>query len=266
MDESDSFKDKLKKRIKQYKKSILAIISIGLFIFSEKDTILISIKEYFAPNISMSIVPEKDFQKHGAASYRYEYLLDGAKGVQHINNDYDIKHLSNGVPISRFSCNNKLSDLYRLTIIIQNTGGNTAKNFKLSTWFSSVEDNRPVDPYVRIIHADSDGLSVPYLYQHLSEREINELLPSCIRDGIESKKEFPKRKFDLIKSTYHDLGLTRDVAIFEGTLEAHLLQNVVFLIQIPHDISKFAVIMDLECPDCKFSFKTATYGQLVVME
>ena len=70
----------------------------------------------------------------------------------------------------------------------------------------------------------------------------------------------------LTRDTYQALGLTRDLIILDGTLEAHLFQAATLLIAAPESLNQFATVFHVECENCSFFYKTISYGEVVALQ
>lgn len=237
----------------------LSLLTYGAI--NHQEDIIKFIKQIYQPNILISVIPtnKDEFQAFSQASLMFETKLKHNKTLIRLGSDADVLQLFKNyepIKIRPFSCNGKQSVLYELAIAIQNQGDNTAKNNNLTVWFSSSDISHP-DPEIRMAYVAGDGLDTDYQYQQDSDIS----LPSCIKLSENTKKE--KKKFDLVQSAYREVGLTRDVTILKGSLEAHLFQVAILLIKVPTSISKFAVIVDVDWLDCEWGYKTNTYGQLL---
>ena len=71
---------------------------------------------------------------------------------------------------------------------------------------------------------------------------------------------------ELMRETYKELGLTRDMVILKGTLEAQLFQVAVLLVAVPAESSNFAVVFNIDCSNCKWAYRTTSYAQIIQLE
>jgi hypothetical protein len=67
----------------------------------------------------------------------------------------------------------------------------------------------------------------------------------------------------LTRDTYQTLGLTRDLLILSGSLEARLFQAATVLIAVPVGRRKFATVFHVECSNCSWFYKTNSFAQIV---
>jgi hypothetical protein len=186
----------------------------------------------------------------------------------------------------------------KLVVIAQNNGHKTAKDYEMVVSFSGA-DVEHADPGVRIVGWATDALRVSYVYQHIDTWNLERcaaLSPFMdglgkgsgggaedttdpdkdIQDGVTGLRALvkavrtPAREkgemaaiSKLMRATYGEMGLTRDVLILRGTLEAHLFQAAAVLVAVPTEVRKFATLFNIECSDCSHFYRTKSFAQLL---
>lgn len=247
----------------------LGIIVVGV-IWNFRGDFLHGVKEFYGPDVVVSVLPANaDLDAFGERDLLYEFIFTKEKMSVPLRDSNAVEGLmTTGVPISinRFTCKGKdqlpSSDLYALSVLVQNRGHQTANDYKLVITFSGQDKNHR-DPGVRIAHAESDALKVDYLYQQEPDIPLPQCVTATIEQAGDAKTEKPSA---LARMTYQELGLTRDLVIVKGTLEAHLFQIVDLLIKVPATTKKFAILYHVECNSCRFFYRTSSYGQVVQLQ
>ena len=269
----------------------LVAIAIGAWQFG--GSILHVLSELSGPDVIISVLPPvAKLGEYGQKRLLYEFEFEKPAMAAFLSDDGSVRALwttGKPIPVVRVACNeggrSSPSDLYKLSVVVQNRGDRTANDYKMVITFSG-EDLVHVDPGVRIAHVESDALKVDYVYQQ--EPEIP--LPSCIMEEKKSVggkpsqnqqlneisatlgkiKEIlsppPEKPSALARMTYKELELTRDLVIVKGTLEAHLFQIVDLVIKVPDSSKKFAILYHVECGNCRFFYRTSSYGQIVQLQ
>lgn len=259
------------------------IASLGTLVLKAPE-IIHFFGEIYGPVVIFSAFPAtKDFSKYGERSYLYEMELeDGSlakpviarhgllytalhfySSLQNDPNNHNsdsvwVKDKPGPIPIMRFKCKEN-PDIYKLYIMIQNKGDRTAEKYKMTIRFSG-RDKQHIDPGVRIVHVESDALEVGYLYQQHPQIQ----LPTCIKNQLKAKssKEPAEKVSELARLGYQEMGLTRDVVILSGSLEAHLFQTINMLLKVP-STEEFLILYDVECANCQWFIKTNSFGQII---
>src|SRR5581483_1358086 len=255
---------------KQWKKWLLPLLVLSLAVFFRQEIIAL-LKEWYGPRIYVTALPSKKEQLepyYGQYNLLYEFQLDRSHTASSVRAESDVKALFAQTPaifLAPFTCNRKDlgTGFYRLTIISQNLGSEKAIDYELMISFTGKEST---DSGVRIVDVESDNFQVGYLYQQ--EAGINP--PPCLQArGLEDKaarKKLRKSPLSLTHSTYKQLGLTRDVVMMDGALEAHFFQTVDMVVWVPERTDNFAILYHIDCQNCRWVFRTKSYAQLLSVE
>jgi hypothetical protein len=163
--------------------------------------------------------------------------------------------------IQRFRCPSSSGDaaqqpdIYKITTVSQNLGHRTAEGYQMTVGFAST-DRRQRDPGVRILYVGVDDLRIVYLYQH----DVTRTRPACLHDP----EEKPTWNISPVaRQTYGELGLTRDMVILIGNLPAQVFQIIDIVAYIPCSTKRFAAIFQVQCPNCRFSYRMLSLAQVL---
>lgn len=239
-----------------------------------KDNILHVVRERYGPIVIVSAIPRPlpDIRGIGKRSLLYEFEFNDINATR-LYGDEDVAKLflSRPISIARCHCSGKTTTprtrMYKMSVGIQNKGSQIAKDYSLAIAFSGREDIK-TDPGVRIAQVSTDALEVNYLYQQAQGCK----LPKCVRDdavqgkAAEKKSPSPEPISKLARQTYKEIGLTRDVVILKGSLEAHMFQTVDLLIDVPSGVDRLAILYYVECANCRWFYRTESFGQLISLE
>jgi hypothetical protein len=217
--------------------------------------------EWFGPRVIIGVLPGDD-TPFGRRDLLYEISFNETLATRVTRGDH-VKALVTDTPapviISPFRCEREsFRDLYKLSVMMHNQGDRTAEGYQMSVTFSGV-DEKSQDPNVRIVHVDTDGLNVPYVYQQYGPIAR----PSCLEPRPQEKTTMPPTTNLLTRQTYARLGLTRDFAMVAGALPAHVFQVADFVIKVPCDTHRFVTLFHVDCKDCQLAFRTKSLAQLV---
>ncbi len=76
-----------------------------------------------------------------------------------------------------------------------------------------------------------------------------------------------KRASYLVRESYRDIGLTRELLILEGKLDPLLFQTINMLVKVPPTLNKFVILYHIQCKNCSsFSLRDMWYGQVIRVE
>jgi hypothetical protein len=247
----------------------IATILAGVVGFSDNAQHIL--REFNGPDVVLTIIPQGTSDTYGKPDLLNEYRFDKTRGATHVETEEDVRALFDSRPLSvgKLSCHHEDNsqptshDYYELNIGIQNLGWQTAKDYSIAITFSG--QTKP-DPGVRIALVESDGLDISYLYQQKSKTKIE--VPSCIKEDVSDEQNNKREQHqeivsNLARKVYKQVGLTRDVVILRGNLEAQEFQTVNLLVKIPSHLKKFAVIYNVECANCQWFYRTESFAQIV---
>jgi len=226
------------------------------------------LKEWYGPDIVITALPERtQLANFGSSDLLYEFKVKRAAAATRVGSEaelYKLFETARPITLVPFHCGGKPApaghNLYKLSIISQNLGSQTAREYSVMLSFSGAQQ---ADSGVHMLHLESDEFKVSYLY--LQKPDFPR--PTClVTHGGKSESVLDpatQRRYPLIRATYHDLGLTRDVAILEGTLEARLFQTIEIIVAVPKAVRKFAVLYQVDCANCRWFYRTTSYAQIL---
>lgn len=247
---------------------VIGLLSTG---FAFWDKLLDEATKYFSsPELVIGALDPTNLRRAGARDIRYEFTLRRLDASRPLWSTADVVKLirdGSRIRIGHFTCGegsrSANGDLYQVVVAIQNLGLETAAKYRLSVEFgpgtAEQVEAGDFDPGVRILDAPGDAVPLVYLYQHVKPTH----LPGCVARDVTRQLAKVEQPGDLIRQTYRELNLTRDVAIFEGTLEPHLFQVFKLIIRVPPTLRAFLIIYSLECPNCRRVYRTVSYGQIL---
>jgi len=243
--------------------------------------------ELYGPDVQIGVANPSALSSFGSKSLLFEFVFGRDKFATSIEKNSDVARLFSRPPIATLKpeCSIVIGEqtmrVYQLVVVVQNSGHRTAKGYETMITFSSSDLSKP-DPGVRILGSSMDSLTVGYRYQQLSDDAISKALNSCaspavasyLKDESSPKQPTPNQTGadaaphipQLTRDTYQALGLTRDLIILDGTLEAHLFQAATLLIAAPANLNQFATVFHVECENCSFFYKTISYGEVVALQ
>lgn len=253
-------------RLKFWANAAVGLVVIGFGVWEFGADVRHIVAEWYGPDVIVSVLPPTlNLNQYGSRDLLYEFRYDKDKMATQLRNSDAVRELAvdgTSIAVAPYSCKTGQqaapSGLYKLSVVVQNIGDRTAEEYKLTITFSGTDLRQP-DPGIRIAHVDTDALKVDYLYQQDPEITI----PSCVREEIGLFEQQPEKPSALTRSTYEELGLTRDLVILKGTLEAHLFQIVNLLVRVPEPTKRFVILYHVECANCRLFVRTASYGQVV---
>jgi hypothetical protein len=272
-----------------YRRPVLLLVLVVLVVSTSAPIappVLHAAAEIYGPDVHIGIADPSALGKFGSKSLLFEFVFGRDKFATSIEANSDIMNLFSRPPIAmlRPECEIAIGDqrmrVYQLVIVIQNSGHRTAKGYEAMITFSSRDLSKP-DPGIRILGSSMDSLTVGYRYQQLSDDSISTALKSCTSPAVTSylkdeaaDQATPKQPGaegaphipQLTRDTYQSLGLTRDLIILDGTLEAHLFQAATLLVAAPANLNEFATVFHVECENCSFFYKTISYGEMVALQ
>lgn len=253
--------------------SVFTLISnfVGFFDWLQKGII--------GPRILVSVLPhsKKDLSLYGNPDISTEFKFDPRK-IEKLETELDPekelkdKITTPGIQINQFTCKESgrksngqeqaKGKLYQLSLIIQNIGGLTAEKYELTISFNGAEIRGSSDPNVRIVTVEGDGMDPKDIYIYSQDPQSRRNLPPCIVNDYSDKNK-PYEPSFLIRKSYRDIGLTRELVIVTNRLESALFQTLNLVIRVPEGVNSFLVIYRIRCDSCTFGHKLATYAQLV---
>ena len=274
------------KRYHRPVKIIALVGSAGTLFFTMYSPMSHFLQEAYGPDVVIGVTSARDLAKFGQKSLLYEFVFNEDRLASQVSANRHVSELFASAdpvklePICEISLDGETMRVAKLVLVAQNSGHRTATGYEMMVNFSSKDPMRP-DPGVRILGVSTDALTPSYLYQQAAPATIRKALASCadlkpyLREmeppAKDKKAEDEKRPAvdripELTRDTYRGLGLTRDLLILNGTLEAHLFQLATVVVAVPLHAPLFATVFHVTCGNCSWFIKTNSFAQLVSME
>jgi hypothetical protein len=269
----------------KYRRPLLGVVFVislaGATWFGLGNSVVHLVEELYGPNVVIGVATPQELTGAGQRSLLYEFVFSKDKLASSISDDGDVERLfaTPAAVMLQTDCDVVLGErpmrLAQLVLVAQNSGHKTATGYEMMVSFSSKDLGRP-DPGVRILGVSTDALQPGYLYQQDSPAHIGAAIRGCPRLAPyyselapakaakeKEKSSGPEKIPELTRDTYRAFGLTRDLLILSGTLEAHLFQVATVVIAVPPEVRQFATVFHIECANCSWFYKTTSFAQLV---
>lgn len=250
--------------IPKHWRGLVGVFAVGVPLIAGVATFLDKLTnvwwQWYGPDVVLGVLPKAPIpDAYGASDLVNEYIFrrDIAREVRNDQVLLNLFSAQRPTTIQPFRCPSagapEEPDVYKITTVSQNLGHRPAEKYQATITFAS-GDRSARDPGVRILHVGVDDLRVSYVYQQEASRRRPDCLP---------KMEGNWNVSQVVRQTYQDLGLTRDMVILTGNLPAQVFQTVDIIAYIPCSTRPFAAIFQVQCPNCWLSYRMTSLAQVL---